>query len=164
MASNLTAGSDPSLDKKLDNILEEFLLAKGGNHKIRQIFKEENIYQFEDFIDYTVEDLEALRRKLHNTMKGFSKRKVTQIYNVICYYKFLRDADINLAEDPENWAMADFRKWIDKGCHPTVASFNTAKANAKLPGATTTPPATTTTATVFPDTWKAENAWLSWVE
>ena len=161
MVSNLTAGADPSLDKKLDHVIEEFLLAKGGNHKIRQRFKEENIYQFEDYIDYTVEDLELLRRKSHNIMKGFSKQKGTQIYNVIRYYKFLCDADITLAEDPENWAMADFRKWIDEGRHPTVASFKAAKTNATL-GVTTTLPTTTTTATVCPETRKAENAWLSW--
>ena len=58
--------------------------------------------------------------------------------------------------------MADFRKWIDEGRHPTVASFNAAKANATLPAATTTPPTTTTSATVCPDTRNVENAWLSW--
>ena len=89
MASNLTAGADPRLDKQLDHVLGEFLLAKGGGHKIKQMFKEEEIYQFMNFVDYTVEDLEHLRRKSHNSTKGFNKRKVTQIYNVIRYFNFL---------------------------------------------------------------------------
>ena len=89
MASNLTAGADPRLDKKFDYVLDKFLLAKGGNHEIRQMFKEENIYQFEDFVGYEVEDLEDLRQKFHDTQKGFAKRKVIQVYNVIRYYKFL---------------------------------------------------------------------------
>ena len=124
MASNLTANADPRLDKKLDHVLREFLLAKGVNHKTRQMFKENNIYQFEDFIDYTVEDLEDLRRILPNSTKGFSRRKVTQIYKVIRYYNSLQDADATLEDDPENWAMPDFRLWIDNGRHPTFTSAN----------------------------------------
>ena len=57
--------------------------------------------------------------------------------------------------------MPDFRKWIDEGRHPTVASFNTAKASSTVTGATTLS-TTTTPATVCPDTRGAENAWLSW--
>ena len=52
MAANLTAGADQRLDTQLDHILEEFLLTKGGNHEIRQMFKECNVYQFEDFVDW----------------------------------------------------------------------------------------------------------------
>ena len=40
MTSNLTAGADPRLNKKLDHVLEVFLLAEGGNHEIRHMFKE----------------------------------------------------------------------------------------------------------------------------
>ena len=67
MASNLTANADPRLDKQLDHVLEEFLFAKGGSHKIRQMFKKENINQSGDFVGYKVEHLEDLQRKLHNT-------------------------------------------------------------------------------------------------
>ena len=110
MASNLTPGADSRLDKKLDHILQEFLLAVGKDHEIRQMFKEEELYQFMDFIDYTVEDLEEMKMKSHTSTKGFNKRKVTQIYNVIRYYSFLGDSDPTLANDPENWSMPDFRK------------------------------------------------------
>ena len=89
MESNLTTGADPRLDKQLDYILEEFLLAKEGGHKSRQMFQAEDIYQFMNFVDYTVEDLEVLRMKSHNSTKDFNKQKVTQIYNVIRYYNFL---------------------------------------------------------------------------
>ena len=162
MASNLTRNADSRLDKKLDHVLEEFLLAVGGGHEIRQMFKGEDIYQFANFVGYKVVDIEDLRRKVHNTMKGFNNRKVTLIYNVIRYYNYLGSKDVALAEDPENWAMTDFKKWIRDGCHPNDASAAAASANATLPGATTAPNTTAPTATVCPDTRKAENAWLSW--
>ena len=110
------------------------------------------------FIDFTVEDLELMRRKSGSTTKAFNKRKVTLIYNVIRYYDFLADSDPNLQKDPKNWSMSDFEKWIQEGRHPTVASFQASKANAKI----TAPSTITTPATVCPDTKKAENAWLSW--
>ena len=76
MASNLTANADPRLDKQLDHVLQEFLLAKGRNHEIRQMFKEGNIYQFEDFVGYEVEHLEDLRRKSYTTTKGLLSGKL----------------------------------------------------------------------------------------
>ena len=113
MASNLTAGADPRLDKHLDHVIQEFLLAQGGNHEIRQIFKEENTNQFEDFVGYKVEHLKTLRRKSYNTTKGFAKRKIVPIYNVIRYYNYLQTtANTVLAEDPENWVKANYKKWI----------------------------------------------------
>ena len=71
MSTNLTAGADQRLDKKLDHVLEEFLLAKGGKHEIRQMFKECNVYLFDDFVDYELEHIEEMKRKQHNTMKRF---------------------------------------------------------------------------------------------
>ena len=56
---------------------------------------------------------------------------------------------------------ANFDDWIDNGCHPTVASAKAASANAASPDITTTANTTATSATVCPDTKKAENAWLS---
>ena len=55
--------------------------------------------------------------------------------------------------------MSEYRKWIDEGRHPTVASFNASKANATVTPSSTPP---TTTTTVCPDTKKAENAWMGW--
>ena len=138
MASSLTPGADSRLNKKLDHVLQEFLLAVGKDHEIRQMFKEEDVFQFMNFIDYTVEDLEDMRRKSGSTTKAFNKRKVTLIYNVIIYYSFLGDSDPTLADDPENWSMPDFRKWIREGRHPTAAFFNASKANPTVTTATTT--------------------------
>ena len=164
MAGNLTPGADIRLDKKLDHVLEEFLLAKGEKHEIRQMFNECNVYQFDDFVDYELEHIQAMKRKQHNTMKGFDSRKVTQVYNVICYYNFLLSDPQNsdLAEDPENWVWKDFKLWKHHGRHPTVASATAASANAASPNVTTTANTTAPPATVCPDTKKAENAWLSW--
>ena len=103
-----------------------------------------------------------MRRKSHNTTKDFNNRKITQIYNVIRYYNYLQTTNINLANDPGNWVMADFRKWILDGRHPNVASATAASNNATLPGATIAPNTTAPPVTVCPDTKKAENAWLSW--
>ena len=130
MALNLTPGVDSRLDKKLDHILQEFLLAVGKDHEIRKMFQAENLFQFMNFIDYTVEDLEEMRMQSHTSTTGFNKRKVTQIYNVIRYYGFLGDSDPGLADDPEKWSMKDFRKWMREGRHPTVASFNASKATS----------------------------------
>ena len=63
MASILTANADPRLDKQLDHVLEEFLLARGGSHEIRLMFKECDLYQFDDFIMCDVEHLEEMKRK-----------------------------------------------------------------------------------------------------
>ena len=89
MATNLTAGADQRLDMQLDNVLQEYLLAKRDNHKVRQMFKAENLYKFEYFVGFEVEDLEAMKRTQNNTTKVFNKRRITMIYNVIRYYKFL---------------------------------------------------------------------------
>ena len=63
MSTYLTAGADPRLDKKLDHILEEFVLARGGNHKIRQVFKEEDLINFKVFQNYELEHVKEMRRK-----------------------------------------------------------------------------------------------------
>ena len=110
MAANLTAGADQRLDTQLDHVLQEFLLAKEGNHEIRQMLKEYNLYQFRDFVSCDMPALEEIKRKQHNTTKGFDHRKCTLIYNVIRYHHFLRsDATTKpLAKDPENWLLDDY--------------------------------------------------------
>ena len=160
MAANLTAGADQRLDTQLDHVLQEYSLAKGSNHKVRQILSDCNIYEFENFIGYKVEDLEDLRRKQHNTTKGFTKRKVRLVYNVICYYKLLQSDDTTkkLAKDPKNWDKDDFNDWIDNRRHPTLASAKAASANTTLPGTTTTPNTTAPPTTVCFHTKKAKNA------
>ena len=52
---------------------------------------------------------------------------------------------------------------VDDERHPTLVSAKAASANAASAVITPTAPNTTAPpATVFPDTKKAENAWLSW--
>ena len=85
---NLSNMADPHLDKQLNHVLEKFLLANGANHEIRQMFKECNVYQFEDFIGCDMQALTEMKRKQHILTVGFVHWKRTQIYNVILYYKF----------------------------------------------------------------------------
>ena len=111
-----------------------------------------------------MQSLTEMKRKKHSTTVDFVHRKITQIYNVILYYKFLRsdDSSKKLAKDPESWVKDDFDNWIDDGRHSTVVSAKAASANAASSGTTTTTMnATATPATVCPDTKKAENAWMS---
>ena len=60
--------ADPRLDKQLDHVLEEFCLAVGVNHEIRQMFKENDLYQFEDFVNYDMKSLQEMKRKKGNTV------------------------------------------------------------------------------------------------
>ena len=76
MASNLTAGADQRLDTQLDHVLAEFLSAKGGNYEIRQMFKECNVYQFEDFVKWELEHIKEMKRKQHTTTKVLITGKV----------------------------------------------------------------------------------------
>ena len=164
MSGNLTPGADPRLDKKLDHVLEEFVLAKGGNNDIRQTFKEEELTDFRDFVTYELEHIQDLRRKQGNTTKVLNKQKVTQVYNAIRYYNYLLTdpQDSDLAMDPENWLEKDFRLWKRNGHHPSVTSATAAATNAASSNANTTTNTNAPTVTVCADTKKAENAWLSW--
>ena len=149
--------ADSRLDAKLDHLLTEYFLSIGNNHEIRQMFKENNLYQFEEFIACDIQSLTEIKRKKHNTMVPFNHRKLTLIHDIVLYYKFLLSdtATRTLAEDPENWVREDYKLWKNQGCHPTTAS-----ANAVSSG--TSANATASPAAVCPDTKKAENAWMSW--
>ena len=89
MSTNLTPGADPRLDKKLDHVLQEFILAKGVNNEIRQAFKNEDLTDFEVFQNYELEHVKEMKRKQGNAMKSLNNQKVTMIYNVIRYYQYL---------------------------------------------------------------------------
>ena len=132
--------------------------------KLVKMFKENDVYQFEDFITSHKKSLQEMKRKKGKTTAGFVHRKLTQVYNVMLYYKFLRsdDSSKKLAKDPKNWVKDDFDDWIDDERHPTVASAEAASTNTTSSGTTTTTNATATPATVYPDPKKAENSWMSW--
>ena len=63
--------ADPRLDAKLEHLLTEYFLAIGNNHEIRKMFKENDLYQFEDFVNYDMKSLEEMKRKKGNTTSGF---------------------------------------------------------------------------------------------
>ena len=54
------------------------------------MFKENDLYQFEDFITSNMQSLTDMKRKKHNSTVGFVHWKLTKIYNVILYHTFLR--------------------------------------------------------------------------
>ena len=49
--------ADSSLDTKLEHLLTDYFLAISNNHEIRQMFKENDLYQFEEFMTC---DMQAL--------------------------------------------------------------------------------------------------------
>ena len=81
--------ADLRLDTPLEHVLTEYFLAIGDNHEIRQMFKENDLYRFEDFIRSDMQSPKEMKRKKHNTTVPFNHWKLTQIYDVILYYKFL---------------------------------------------------------------------------
>ena len=81
--------ADPRLDTKLEYLLTDYFLAIGNNHEVRQMFKENDLYQFEEFISCYMQALTEMRRKKHSTTVGFTHRKLTLIYDVVLYYQFL---------------------------------------------------------------------------
>ena len=68
---NLSSMADSRLDKQLNHVLTEYYLAVSVNHEVRQMFKETDLYQFEDFIICDMQSLTEMRRKKHNTTVGF---------------------------------------------------------------------------------------------
>ena len=90
---NLSNMVDSRLDKQLNYVLNKCCLAVNINHEIRQMFKENDVYQFEDFITSDIQSLTDMKRKKHNTTVSFVHQKLTKIYNTILYYNFLQSDD-----------------------------------------------------------------------
>ena len=82
--------ADPRLDAKLEHLFTEYCLAVSNNHEIRQMFKGNDLYQFEDFIRCDIQSLTEMKRKKYNTTVPFNHWKLTLIHDVVLYYKFLR--------------------------------------------------------------------------
>ena len=101
---NLSNMADPRLDVPLEHVLTEYCLAIGDNHEIRQMFKENDLYQFEDFVRSDMKSLTEMKRKKYNTTVPFNHWKITLIHDVVLYYKFLLSDAVTrtLAEDPEH--------------------------------------------------------------
>ena len=102
-------------DAKLEHMLTQFLNAIGADHHIQKTFIHKQILTFEDFTDgFIVETIKTFQRNdsNNNFVHTFTNEKLLVITNVIRYYNFLQgDGQATLAEDPVNWAKADFRIW-----------------------------------------------------
>ena len=137
---------DSRLDTKLEYLPTHYFLARGDNHEIRQMFKENDFYNFGEFASCNKQALMEMRRKKNNVKVAFNDRKITLIHDVVLYYHFLQNDTTTkaLVEEPGNWKREDFNDWRDQGCHPTIAS-----ANASLSGTTTN--ATTSSTIASPE-------------
>ena len=101
--SNLSSMANSRLDTKLEHFLTHYFLAKGDNHEIWQMFKDNDSYDFEEFTSCNKQEFLEMRSKSNiNVMKGFNDQKITLIHNVVLYHHFIRSSNNTkaLAEDP----------------------------------------------------------------
>ena len=108
-------------DPKLEHLLNNWFHAKDGNHEIRLMFKENDIYQFKDFVRYDVQLLYGMRRQKHNVSTPFKRGNIKKISNVLLYYRFMRNEDNAMAQDPVQWVRIDFKKWRANNIGNTTA-------------------------------------------
>ena len=106
---------DSRLDLKLEYLLTTYFLAIGNNHEVRQMFKENDFYNFEELTSGDKQALTEMRRKNNNVMVAFINRKITLIHDVVLYYHVLRSetATKALTEEPTQWVQDDFKTWRD---------------------------------------------------
>ena len=98
-------------DPKLEHLLKNYFHAEDDNHEIRLMFKENDIYQFKDFVRYDVQLLYGMRRQKHNVSIPFKRINIKKVSNVLLYYRLMRNEDNAMAQDPVQWVWIDFRKW-----------------------------------------------------
>ena len=126
--------SGPAHDAKLEHLLIYYFYATGPNHKIPLMFKENELYQFENFIGYDKQRLLDMRRQKDNVSTPFDDLRIKLINNVLLYYHFMRNNNNKvMAENPDQWGKRDFKKYKKSRGFPT----STAAYNAPLAGTTT---------------------------
>ena len=69
---NLPSMADSRLNVKLKHLLTTYFLAIGNNHEARQMFKENDFYDFEEFNSCDKQALTEIKRKKNNVMVGFN--------------------------------------------------------------------------------------------
>ena len=85
------------------------------------MFKENDIYQFKDFVRYDVQLLYGMRRQKHNVSTPFKRGNIKMISNVLLYYCIMRNEDNAMAQDPVQWVRIDFKKWSASNISNTTA-------------------------------------------
>ena len=98
-------------DPKLKHLLKNWFHGNDGNHESCLMFKDNDIYQFKDFVKYDVQLLYGKKRQKHNISTPFKSINVKKISNVLLYYRFMRNEDNAMVQDPVQWVMIDFKRW-----------------------------------------------------
>ena len=121
--------SGPAPDAKLEHLLIHYFYATSPNDEIRLMFKENDFYQFKDFIGYEQRLLDMRRQPIF-------LKKIKMINDVLLYYYFIRNNNNEvMVENPDQWVKRDFNIWKSEE-YPT----STAAYNVSLAGTTTTTP------------------------
>ena len=107
-------------------MLNNWLFAKGANHEIRLMFKENNIADFEEFLTYNRDIILAMRRKKNSVTTPLDKQKIKLILDAIQYYKFTyRNGDKTIAADPTQRILEELKDWKLNG-YPRSTAMHTA--------------------------------------
>ena len=117
------------VDEKFKYLLINYFRAIGNNHEIQQIFVENNILFFDDLTVCNKPILLGQKRKDRINTVGFKDQRINLINNVILYYDFVcqNDNDV-VAEEPDQWVMAAFKKQRSRGCPKSTATYTTSLA------------------------------------
>ena len=101
-------------------------------------------------------------KKGNNRVNVFNERKLKLVNDVSLYYNFLYQDDKDaLAEDPTQWNIAAFKKWISRGYPLSTDASNESKTGNNVNAADATLNTTNTTGPAS-KTKLEEDAWLSW--
>mmetsp|Transcript_48319 Transcript_48319/g.54067 ORF Transcript_48319/g.54067 Transcript_48319/m.54067 type:complete len:93 (-) Transcript_48319:482-760(-) len=87
--------------------------------------KENNLYQFKDFIGCDKQILLDIKRQKHNISTPYNSLKIKMIHDVLLCYHFMRkNNDKVIVENPDHWVMEDFKDWRVNG-YPTSTAVGT---------------------------------------
>ena len=150
-------------DKKLEHLLNTYYYIKSDKHEIWQVFVENNILTYDEFVDS--QNLESLRKMKYTkgttSVDAFSSGKLILVNNVLLYYNFLRqEGQGTTADDSTLWDKADFRDWKRNGFHLSTKAQNTIQAGNTANTANSTLKTTNTAAKSKQKL--QDDAWLSW--
>ena len=115
--------SGPVPNAKPEHLLIHYFLANGPNHKVRIIFNEDNLYNYDNFLEYDKQQLLGMRRQKYNVRTPFNSRKINLINDVLLYYQFMRNNNNEvMVENPDQW-VREFKDWRDLGKPKSIAAF-----------------------------------------
>ena len=154
----MTSVSDP----KFEHLLTYYFMAIGDQHDIRQAFIQNQIVNFETFINScTLQYLRDMQMTKGNSSgDALNKAKLKLVNEVLLYYQFLyADQEYAKADDPIQWIKQDFKIWKIQGYHVSTAAYNASQA---ANSGTATATVTTTAAAATVKQKEQDDSFLSW--